>query len=219
MKIAIMVMAANVEPSTRNLDAIQNTLVKYQNEHKDKFKNEYDFYFYWSGGENLDEEVKISNSEKYNNLKFIEVKEEESIYRTFEKSIKAFDYIERNGYYDWYVRMNISMWLNIDLLDSVIGTNFFRPLFSWLLGMCFYSLMWTGLHIFFFRCFLSNLDSDIRIGALVLWLAFFTVFYYFHLLDNFLIFDWFSMPLNADTNIKWYYWISIVATLYFAYKE
>lgn len=34
------------------------------------------------------------------------------------------------------------------LLDSVIGTNFFRPLFSWLLGMCFYSLMWTGLHIF-----------------------------------------------------------------------
>ena len=86
------------------------------------------------------------------------------------------------------------------LLDSVIGTNFFRPLFS-------------------FRCFLSNLDSDIRIGALVLWLAFFTVFYYFHLLDNFLIFDWFSMPLNADTNIKWYYWISIVATLYFAYKE
>jgi len=105
------------------------------------------------------------------------------------------------------------------LLDSVIGTNFFRPLFSWLLGMCFYSLMWTGLHIFFFRCFLSNLDSDIRIGALVLWLAFFTVFYYFHLLDNFLIFDWFSMPLNADANIKWYYWISIVATLYFAYKE
>ena len=75
MKIAIMVMAANVEPSTRNLDAIQNTLVKYQNEHKDKFKNEYDFYFYWSGGENLDEEVKISNSEKYDNLKFIEVKE------------------------------------------------------------------------------------------------------------------------------------------------
>jgi hypothetical protein len=125
MKIAIMVMAANVEQSTRNLDAIQNTLVKYQNEHKDKFKNEYDFYFYWSGGENLDEEVKISNSDKYDNLKFIEVKEEESVYRTFEKSIKAFDYIERNGYYDWYVRMNISMWLNIDLLDSVIGT--FKP--------------------------------------------------------------------------------------------
>ena len=115
MKIAIMVMAANVEPSTRNLDAIQNTLVKYQNEHKERFKHEYDFYFYWSGGEGMEEEVKVSESTKYPNLKFIEVKEEESIYRTFEKSIKAFDYIHRNNEYDWYVRMNISMWLNLKL--------------------------------------------------------------------------------------------------------
>ena len=100
MKIAIMVMAANAEPSTRNLDAIQNTLVKYQNEHKDRFKNEYDFYFYWSGGENMDEEVKVSDSAKYSNLKFVEVKEEESVYRTFEKSIRTFDYIHRN--HRWY---------------------------------------------------------------------------------------------------------------------
>ena len=125
MKIAIMVMAANVEPSTRNLDAIQNTLVKYQNEHKGRFKHEYDFYFYWSGGEGMEEEVKISDSTKYHNLKFIEVKEEESVYRTFEKSIKAFDYIYRNNEYDWYVRMNISMWLNLDLLDAAIAT--FKP--------------------------------------------------------------------------------------------
>ena len=120
-----MVMAANVEPSTRNLDAIQNTLVKYQNEHKGRFKHEYDFYFYWSGGEGMEEEVKISDSTKYHNLKFIEVKEEESVYRTFEKSIKAFDYIYRNNEYDWYVRMNISMWLNLDLLDAAIAT--FKP--------------------------------------------------------------------------------------------
>ena len=59
-----MVMAANAEPSTRNLDAIQNTLVKYQNEHKDRFKHEYACYFYWSGGENMDEEVKVSDSTK-----------------------------------------------------------------------------------------------------------------------------------------------------------
>ena len=65
MKIAIMVMAANAEPSTRNLDAIQNTLVRYQNEHNDNFKNEYDFYFYWSGGENMKDDVKVSDSTKY----------------------------------------------------------------------------------------------------------------------------------------------------------
>ena len=125
MKIAIMVMAANAEPSTRNLEAIKNTLVRYQNEHKDKFKNEYDFYFYWSGGDDMKKEVNVSTSKEYSNLKYIEVKEEESVYRTFEKSIKAFDYVYRNNYYDWYVRMNISMWINIDLLDSVIFS--FKP--------------------------------------------------------------------------------------------
>lgn len=125
MKIAIMVMAANAEPSTRNLEAIKNTLVRYQNEHKDKFKNEYDFYFYWSGGDDMKKEVNVSTSKEYSNLKYIEVKEEESVYRTFEKSIKAFDYVYRNNDYDWYVRMNISMWINIDLLDSVIFS--FKP--------------------------------------------------------------------------------------------
>ena len=125
MKIAIMVMAANAEPSTRNLEAIKNTLVRYQNEHKDKFKNEYDFYFYWSGGDDMKKEVNVSTSKEYSNLKYIEVKEEESVYRTFEKSIKEFDYVYRNNDYDWYVRMNISMWINIDLLDSVIFS--FKP--------------------------------------------------------------------------------------------
>lgn len=120
-----MVMAANAEPSTRNLEAIKNTLVRYQNEHKDKFKNEYDFYFYWSGGDDMKKEVNVSTSKEYSNLKYIEVKEEESVYRTFEKSIKAFDYVYRNNDYDWYVRMNISMWINIDLLDSVIFS--FKP--------------------------------------------------------------------------------------------
>ena len=120
-----MVMAANAEPSTRNLEAIKNTLVRYQNNHKGKFKNEYDFYFYWSGGEDMKKEVKVSSSKEYSNLKFIEVNEEESVYRTFEKSIKAFDHVYRNNDYDWYVRMNISMWLNIDLLDSVIFS--FKP--------------------------------------------------------------------------------------------
>lgn len=105
------------------------------------------------------------------------------------------------------------------LLDSVIGTIFFRPLFSWVLGMCFYSLMWIGLHIYFSNSFLYDLDSDTRLGALVLWLVFFTAFYYFRLLDNFLIFGWFSMPLSAGDNIKWYYWISVVATLFLAFKE
>lgn len=98
-------------------------------------------------------------------------------------------------------------------LDSIIGANFFRPVFSWLLGMCFYSLAWIGLHLFFCNSFLDNLDPETGIGVLILWLVFFTAFYYFHLLDNFLIFGWFSMPFSAGDNIKWYYWISVVATI------
>jgi len=117
-KIAIMVMAANAEPSTRNLEAIGDTLIKYYNDNKDRFKHEYDFYFYWCEPL-IDEEVEMEDSDVYQNLKLIKVKEEESVYRTFEKTIKAFDLIEKNKY-DWYVRMNISMWLNIDLLDAVI---------------------------------------------------------------------------------------------------
>ena len=105
------------------------------------------------------------------------------------------------------------------LLDSVIGVSFFRPVFCWVLGMCCYTAMWAGLHVFFSRCFINNLNPDIRLWVLVLWLGFFTAFYYFHLLDDFLIFGWFSMPFNADDNIKWYYWISIVVTLYIGYKE
>ena len=118
-----MVMAANAEPSTRNLDCIQNTLVRYYNENKDKFKHEYDFYFYWGGLE--EKESKIEKSSNFDNLFFIEVNEEESVYRTYEKSIKAFDIVEKQKEYDWFVRINISMFINLDLLDNVIGT--FKP--------------------------------------------------------------------------------------------
>ena len=116
-------MAANAEPSTRNLDAIQNTLVRYYNENKEKFKNEYDFYFYWGGIEGKD--CKIEKSTNFDNLTFLEINEEESVYRTYEKTIKAFDLVEKQKDYDWYVRINISMFINLDLLDAVIGT--FKP--------------------------------------------------------------------------------------------
>lgn len=118
--VAIMVMAANMEPSTRNLDAIKETMVRFQNENKDNLKNDYDWYFYWCD-ETIDEEVVVEQSTEYENLGFIKVKETESVYRTFEKTIKAFDAVSRVEKYDWYVRINISMFLNIRLLDEAIG--------------------------------------------------------------------------------------------------
>ncbi len=116
-----MVMAANSQPSTRNLNAIQNTIVRYYNENKEKFKHQYDFFFYWSTGDSNGEH-KITASKNFDNLFYIEVAEVESVYRTYEKTITAFDMVEKHDQYDWFVRMNISMFLNIDLLDGVIGT-------------------------------------------------------------------------------------------------
>lgn len=119
-RIAIMVMAADAEPSTRNLQAIKDTIVKYQNEHKDELQHKYDFYFYWSD-DSIKTGYKINKSKEYDNLYNIIVKEEESIYRTYEKTIRAFDVVTKQCKYDWFVRMNISMFLNIRLLDAIIN--------------------------------------------------------------------------------------------------
>ena len=105
------------------------------------------------------------------------------------------------------------------LLDSIIGADFFRPALAWLLGMTFYSFILAGFHVIFFNSFLGHMDFEVALGLFVLWLGFFTVFYYFHLLDDFFIFDWFSMPYKAADNIKWYYWISIVLSLFIVCKR
>lgn len=118
--VAIMVMAANMEPSTRNLEAIKETMIRYQNENCENMKHYYDWYFYWCD-ETIEEEVVLEQSEEYENLGIIKIKDEESVYRTFEKSIKVFDLLSRTKKYDWYVRINISMFLNMKLLDSAIN--------------------------------------------------------------------------------------------------
>lgn len=131
--VAIMVMAANMEPSTRNLEAIKDTMVKYHHDNKDVLKHNYDWYFYWCDN-TIDQEVVVEKSDEYDNLYLMKVRDEESVYRTFEKTIKVFDYVSRmtqtdgeteKPYYDWYVRINISMFLNLRLLDAAI--NVLKP--------------------------------------------------------------------------------------------
>ena len=124
MKIAVFMMAANKEPSTRNVQAFKDTIVKYCNENKDRLKNTYDFYVYSSLGydDTLCGNIKgciVDTS--YYNLHYITVNEKESVYRTFEKTYQALKYVDEdlNKKYDLYVRVNISMYLNIDLLDKV----------------------------------------------------------------------------------------------------
>ena len=114
MKIAVLLMAVNAQPSLRNVDAFKETVVKYCNS-KER-KNDYHFYIYWSD-KSIESDV-ISQHDEIENVTNIIVNEDEGIYRTYEKTYRTFKFIE-DVEYDLYVRINISMYLNIDLLDSV----------------------------------------------------------------------------------------------------
>lgn len=127
MRVAIMMMATDFEPSTRNVKAFVDTVVSYYDENRDKFKNEYDFYIYSSSHYpfGIDDACgsireKRPDPDKHPSLYELIINEHEDIYHTFEKTVYAFSYIHSyRSPYDLYVRVNISMFLNMDLLDSV----------------------------------------------------------------------------------------------------
>lgn len=104
-------------------------------------------------------------------------------------------------------------------IDSLLGIDFFRGVFAWILGASFYVLIFIGLNIFFAQALTNLFNPETGIIVFFAWLAFFTFFYYFHGLDNVTIFRWFSMPHSADTNIKIYYWISLVLSIGIVFKE
>ncbi len=121
MKVAIQILSTLVEPSTRNIDAIKRTYVSYCNylAREKKLKHTYDFYFYYGGFENELTETVVEEDEKYEHCYTVKIPLEESIYNTFEKGIEALKIADK---YDWYVRCNISCYINIPILDKAIIT-------------------------------------------------------------------------------------------------
>ena len=117
MKIAIQVLSTLKEPSTRNIDAIKRTYVAYANYlmREKKLRNTYDFYFYYGGYENELSETVVETDETIEHCFNIKIPLEESIYNTFEKGIEALKVADK---YDWYVRSNISCYINIPILDK-----------------------------------------------------------------------------------------------------
>lgn len=118
MKIAIIAMCTNAQPSVRNMEAFEDTVVRYYNENKDKFSHHYDFFEYMADENETDGTLKI----KDNGVNVLTISDVESVYRTFEKTYKAFELINKYADYDLYVRINISLWLNMHLLDAVAGS-------------------------------------------------------------------------------------------------
>ena len=119
MKVAIEILSTQAEPSTTNIRAMKNTMVSLVNEYSDRLINQYDFFFYYGGysASTLGVAVNKEQDETYSNCWNLKISTEESIYTTFEKGVWALKYISG---YDWYIRINISCYLNILLLDKVL---------------------------------------------------------------------------------------------------
>ena len=113
MKIAILVMATKQNPSTRNVEAFKNTVVKFCNENKNILKHEYSFVFYYGGAQ---EHETVTGP---NNMYYFLYPVEESVYRTFEKTRLALNDTKKIINPDLYVRVNISTYINIILLDNL----------------------------------------------------------------------------------------------------
>lgn len=116
MKVAICIMSTMFQPSIRNNKAFKDTVVKYCNEQQDELKHQYEFFFYYSNTE----DNSVIKDNDYPNVYHLYFDEHESVYRTFEKTRCCLKWIKDNHSPDVYVRTNISTYININLLDSVI---------------------------------------------------------------------------------------------------
>lgn len=123
MKVAIEVLSTNFEPAVSNIAGMKKTFVYLANDLKDRglLKHSYDFYFYRGGysASTMGTAVNIEKDNSYRNCYNVNVSTKETIYDTFEKGIWALKYTPG---YDWYLRINISCYLNIQLLDKVLDS-------------------------------------------------------------------------------------------------
>ena len=116
-------MAADCEPSISNVETMKNTFIKYAQ--GNNLRNTYDFLIY-HGMPDIDDIadpakctfVEEDAGHDNGNVYRIIVPAGDYIYRTFEKTHCALEYIGMLGLtYDLYVRINISSYINIHMLD------------------------------------------------------------------------------------------------------
>lgn len=124
MNVAVLIMASDKEPSTSNLLAMNDTFINdtIQMMSSHILQNNYDFFIYTLSGLRTDnKEYEVSTL--CDHINYIDIAGEESIYNTYEKTVTALKVIGDN--YDWIVRLNISAFLNIKLLDTAIISDVF----------------------------------------------------------------------------------------------
>jgi hypothetical protein len=117
MKIAVLILSTTKEPSTSNVQSMRESFITYCEENKDSLQNEYQFFEYFGVPNNSESEVvKVTD-----NFSFISLPINDGIYYTFEKTVGAFREVNNIGEFDWFVRLNISSFLNIPVLDKIIS--------------------------------------------------------------------------------------------------
>lgn len=124
MNVAVLIMASDKEPSTSNLLAMNDTFINdtMQMMSSHSLQNNYDFFIYTLTELQTDnKEYEVSTLSDH--INYIDIAGKESIYNTYEKTITALKVIGDN--YDWIVRLNISTFLNIKLLDTAIISEVF----------------------------------------------------------------------------------------------
>ena len=129
-KVAVMIMATDKQPSVRNIEGIKDTYISCYNRVLNgkgkKWKHQFDFFVYTSDP-TIQVDYICTDDANVDNLHYVKVKEVESVYRTFEKTFKMYQYLdkEHRGEYKCYIRTNISMMLNLYMLDAYIDR--FKP--------------------------------------------------------------------------------------------
>lgn len=115
-KVAIAIMSANYQLAIDNTKCILDTWVKHiiSGMNDCSLQNEYKV-FYYTGGHTNSDMIEISDS-----VYQINCSSEDYIQYTFEKTIEAFDIIQKNYDFDYIVRTNISTYLNVELLDRIV---------------------------------------------------------------------------------------------------
>ena len=118
MRIAVMIMSASVEPAVRNTDAI----IRYVADdcadmaRRGGLANEYVFYPYLTDGG----VPGVYPVDGHDGCFRVVTSAPDDIYGTFEKTVEAYRMIPND--FDFIIRMNISCFLNIRMLDAMIGT-------------------------------------------------------------------------------------------------
>ncbi len=124
MKVAVLIMSGDKEPSLRNVETLKETMAK--NSVKWNLTNTYDFfaYSYKESEEPEDTILDCTKDERYPNCYDIHLSGVETVYRTYEKTYSTYRYLldneDKYGKYDWFVRINISCYANLKLLDIVL---------------------------------------------------------------------------------------------------